>query len=287
MANGIIGFCRFSFLGIGDWIAYRNLRGGAPLTDEALQGIANKLYDPKRLELRFWLFENLLLRSIVAQRDKDFTLIVLTSPEMPQPWLDRLHAMVAGIPTVRVVVSTARSCKAALLPELEIFRSERKGGGYPIQFRIDDDDCLSTDYIRALRKATRTMEGVSSYAVSMPQALVMAAYGGTPITYYRLYSMFHSAGCAYYTEDETRTVFHYAHTLFHKRVASLVLPTSTSAFMTKFDGHDADGLFLRNQRKDLEKVEGAPLDTLIAKRFPFLEGLDYEPVRRMAADQAA
>lgn len=286
MANGIIGFCRFSFLGVGDWVAYRNLRGGKALPPDVLQGVADKLYDPKRLALRFWLFENLLLQSIKAQRDKDFTLIVLTSPEMPKPWLDRLNAIVADVPAIRVVVSAARSCREALLPELATFRNAR-GGGHPIQFRIDDDDCLSSDYIRALRKATRTMEALPSYAVSMPQALVMAAYGTTPIAYYRLYSMFHSAGCAYYTEDETRTVFHYAHSLFHKRVVSLVLPTSTSAFMTKFDGHDADGFFLRNKRKELEQVEGAPLDTLIAKRFPFLVGLDYEPVRRLASEQAA
>lgn len=280
MAIGIIGFCRFSFLGLGDWAAYRTGGGPPKLTDAVMASVAAKIYTPQRLDLRFWLFENLLLPSMRAQTDQDFTLVVLTSPEMPAPYLQRLQAMVADMPTVQVVVSAERTCKDALLPVVAAFREQR---GHPVQFRIDDDDCVAVNFIKDLRGAAKTLRGLKSYAVTMPQSLVMAAYSGQPAQFFKMYSMFHSAGCACYTEDAGKTVFSTAHTLWHKKVTSLVLPQSTSAFMTKFDGHDADGLFFRNKRKDLSPVQREDIGHVFDRRFPFLKTLDFAPATRLAA----
>ncbi|WP_435256560.1 glycosyltransferase [Thioclava sp. FR2] len=62
MSIPIIGLCRFSFLGRGDWAAWRD----APLGEENAKRaeLAASLYAPDRVEQRPWTLENLLLPSL-------------------------------------------------------------------------------------------------------------------------------------------------------------------------------------------------------------------------------
>ncbi|RWR34130.1 hypothetical protein D2T29_04315 [Sinirhodobacter populi] len=269
----VVGICRFSYLGVDDWIVYR--RGGKrpELTDELFENVAATLYDPERLELRFWLFENLLIPSLRSQRDQDFIFIVITSPEMPADYARRLAGICESLPMIRLVVSPVRMLRDALVPELARIREET--GDWPVQFRVDDDDCLSKHYVADLKHGARIMSGEKKFAISMPDTLLLTCFSFAPHAWYTWHTPFHSVGCAFYTEDERQTVFSYGHNLLPRHVTSLTMPRMYNGFMTKFDGNDSGDHVLRYKKQELERADDETVRRLKTNRFPFLAQVDF------------
>ncbi|MQY44416.1 hypothetical protein GG681_17370 [Epibacterium sp. SM1969] len=117
---------------------------------DTLEQTAAYLYAPERMELRFRLFETLCLPSLVEQSDSAFDLVVLTSREMPTPYLHRLRKLLEPHPHIHM---------HPLLPAAH-FRLIRRGYGavsdegfsHRAQFRLDDDDCVDLRFIERLRK---------------------------------------------------------------------------------------------------------------------------------------
>lgn len=117
---------------------------------ETLEQTAAYLFAPERMELRFRLFETLCLPSLVDQSDSDFDLVVLTSRNMPTPYLSRLRQLLQPYPHIHL---------HPLIPAAH-FRLIRRGYSsvpdtgftHRAQFRLDDDDCLDLRFIERLRK---------------------------------------------------------------------------------------------------------------------------------------
>ena len=137
----VIGLCRFSYLGEG---------GFKTLYDRPLTERRAMLFDPDRLNARMIWFEHVFLPSLQAQTDPDFTMIVLTSEDLPQPWLDRLRALIGALPQFRLQtmpplahrVACADAIKAVVEP----------GADLTAQFRLDDDDAVAVEYIALIRR---------------------------------------------------------------------------------------------------------------------------------------
>lgn len=92
-----------------------------------MQAHTATLYAPARREQRFWRFENLLLRAMQSQTDRDLYFIVLTSTIMPQVYLDRLRDLVAGHPKLNLVISDLPPLNEGLLPTLAQIRGDAPG----------------------------------------------------------------------------------------------------------------------------------------------------------------
>lgn len=137
----MLGLCRFSYLGMRGY-------------QRDHSGIAERrafLYDPARLARRWLIFETLALPGWLAQSDPDFTLVVMTGPDLPQPWLSRLRDLVARVPQLRLELVPAMdrhldACRAAIAPHLDP-RADAVG-----HFRHDDDDAVALDYIASARR---------------------------------------------------------------------------------------------------------------------------------------
>lgn len=142
----IIGHIRFSFYGITD----TRLR-----PDEADAALA-RLYDETRMARRFHLFENLTLPSLLAQTDKDFRIVIMSSDVMPEPYKDRLRAVTAGLPDVVLDFSASRIGRRAFRPHM-IGSLGVRATGTAIHFRLDDDDALARTYIARLRKLSHAL----------------------------------------------------------------------------------------------------------------------------------
>mgnify|MGYP003461815161 CR=1 FL=1 len=84
----IYGHIRFSFYGVTD----TRLKPDADGTALA------RLYDETRMARRFFLFENLTLPSLLAQTDRDFRTVIMSSTVMPDRFKDRLSALAARLP---------------------------------------------------------------------------------------------------------------------------------------------------------------------------------------------
>lgn len=107
------------------------------------------LYDPDRLARRFLWFEQVCLPGLAAQTDPDFTLVLLTGSDFPEPWLRRLRDLIAGVPQIRLVQSPPGHhrdvCRTAIGAAID------PAAKVVAQFRQDDDDAVAVDFVERVR----------------------------------------------------------------------------------------------------------------------------------------
>lgn len=264
MTDHILGICRFSYLGRGDWVAYKGTALDSAQQDAARQQTARTLFDPARLAFRFRTFQTLTLPSIAGQSDADFTFLVLTSPDLPEPWLSKLRALCDGVPQVRLLVSDATDVGRALAPELARIGE----AGRLVQFRLDDDDCLSRNYVAQLRRAARAMQDYPSFAFSLPKALLVTRYAEGP-QHYELLKPFHAAGAAARLPD-ARSIFAFGHFALPRRLVSVTDPAPFGSLQVKFSGHDSQEV-RPSRGNGVTAIEPARFDAILQRDFPFLD----------------
>lgn len=268
-----VGICRFSFLGRGDWTAFREIERGTEAG--MLAGVAATLYAPERLAFRMWCLRNVLMPSLAAQTDPDFAFVFLTSPELPQEVLAELTALAASVPQVQVVVSDERTVDDALRPVLAEL-SERRGRRL-VQFRIDDDDALSPEYVARLNTAARAMRAEDAYAFTLPRQLVITRYAGEGMKFYEMSLPFHSAGCAVRPYHRNRTIFSFGHFAIGHRFVHMQDPRIVGSIQLKFEGHDSRPFGRRHSGgARVTELEADGARQLIAQAFPFLTDVDFE-----------
>ncbi|SFA57760.1 Putative rhamnosyl transferase [Paracoccus halophilus] len=271
MSEHIVGFCRFSFWGRGDWGAYARTKPGSEAETEAMRRTHAALYDEARLEFRFRSFEMLTLASLAAQTNRDFSFVVLSSAAMPAPWRDRLTALCAEQPSIRLIFSEARDVGSALAP---VLNELSMGCRVPlIQFRLDDDDCVSTDYIAHLAAAARAMQDYPAFAFSLPRGLVMTRYQGADPQCYEFRRPFHGGGAALRLPKADRSLFAYGHYALMQRFPSLADPRPHGSLQLKFEGHDSRRV-VPGSNSGISPITSGDFDQILAKNFPFLNQSD-------------
>ena len=135
----VLGVCRFSLL----------VTEGFRTMPKSLDDRRRALYDAARLAARFHWFEHVLLPSIRAQSDPDFTFLVVTGEDLPEPWLGRLHSLVETVPQMELVQAPPAAHGEACGKALRERRDPR--ADVVAEFRLDDDDAVSLDYVRRVR----------------------------------------------------------------------------------------------------------------------------------------
>jgi len=136
----MLGLCRFSYLG----------GRGFQVTHTSIEERRAFLYDPERLARRWFWFENITLPGLLAQTDPDFTLVLMTGPDLPDPYLSRLRELTEIAPQFRLALIPPMemhlaACLAAIRPHVE---TDADVVGH---FRQDDDDAVAIDYISHAR----------------------------------------------------------------------------------------------------------------------------------------
>ena len=77
-------------------------------------------------------------------------LILLTGTCLPSPYLERLQDMTSDVPQIRIVQKDPAPHKAMVR---DILNNARQTPDQPcIQFRNDDDDAVSVDFVERLRR---------------------------------------------------------------------------------------------------------------------------------------
>lgn len=125
-----------------------------------LKETAAHLFSPERLELRFRIFEQLCLRSLMRQSDMDFTLVVLTAKALPAPYMIRLLDLLDPLPNVVCHPVDAGVHYRMLKQGYAIVPPEK--ASHQILFRLDDDDAVDIDFVRRskhLAKGMITLQG--------------------------------------------------------------------------------------------------------------------------------
>ncbi|MHA6263206.1 glycosyltransferase [Arenibacterium sp. CAU 1754] len=122
---------------------------------DTLDKTAAHLFSPERMELRFRLFENLCLPSLVRQTDPDFVALVLTAESMPEPYLQRLASLVEGLPNIAVVPVGTGNHYGMLKEAYNSVPCE--DCTHRILFRLDDDDAVDKNYIKRTKRLANGM----------------------------------------------------------------------------------------------------------------------------------
>ena len=138
----VLGLCRFSYPAELEGFQTRH----ASMAERRAA-----LYHPARMETRLFWFEHIALPGLRAQTRGDFTLLLLMGEDLPQPWRDRLLAMIRDVPQIRPVF---RASGPHRLVYREILRAARDPGADMIaEFRLDDDDAVAVNYVQMIRRA--------------------------------------------------------------------------------------------------------------------------------------
>lgn len=108
------------------------------------------LFEPARLALRLVLAQSLPLRSLAAQTDQNFHLMILCSEAMPVWAHDSLAEICAKLLPAGKYSIVPRKVGVAHA-QLGRFLRHRYGQGRVIQTILDDDDAFSNDLIAQIR----------------------------------------------------------------------------------------------------------------------------------------
>ncbi|KIC08693.1 hypothetical protein RA19_18710 [Leisingera sp. ANG-M1] len=141
----MIGLVRFSVLST-DYYSERF---------DSLEEKAAHLFSPDRMELRFRLFEQLCLRSLNQQSDPSFRLIVLTSADLPEPYLKRLLALTGPYGNI-LCHGVAPKIHYQQLKEAFGLVNLRRATHH-LLFRLDDDDAVDKDFVKRTKGIARGM----------------------------------------------------------------------------------------------------------------------------------
>jgi len=271
----VIGICRFSFCGNGDWAAYSAVKSDTDIDLLRLEQ-AERLYDDARMALRFHLFETFLLPSLKVQKDPNFVLIVLTSDIMPAKHLKRLRTLCESDERLLLIVSDETTVHDALMPEIKRLNSFLSRP--LVQFRIDDDDCLSSDYVFELRRYMQRLGDMMPIAYSRSAGLVITSYAEDEATHvYQINLPFNSMGTAIRVHGE-RTIFSFGHGALLKRFPAIVDNAGMGFLSIKIDGHDSRPVCLEEPgfRRTHAPVNEADLPVILSKWFSFLGDKDED-----------
>lgn len=203
-------------LGRGDWKAYRDQPDDK--LEEIYEEKARELFAPARMETRLATFEHLTLASMKGQSDPNFLFIVIASDRMPPEYRARLQGLCENVAQVELRFLPPMHISEALrqtLQELDLPLVDC------VQFRLDDDDCVSKDFIRRARRHAFALWDNANFGMSFAQQYYCVTDGPTE-GIYNWYSPFFSAGA--FVRHKDRTVFDYGHYQIPTRMLSVTDP---------------------------------------------------------------
>lgn len=263
----VVGLCRFSFVSNGGF----QYRFDSP--DEATRA----LFRDHRITRRLEMFERMLVPSLAAQTDPDFTLVILTSDRLPTPYLERLRAAVAPLPRCLIVQEPPAPHWRATRDALH--RGLTRDDGWIFYFRIDDDDALAVDYVARVRAHAPFLAGIMDHADSPLAALdfthgVQAVWDDTRcVALYENRRLHSSQGMGTLVKGRSRlTVMTHPHHKSWHKLPMLTLPEPVMYLQSSHPLQDSGRSFTPAGDRHAEPEARALLD----ERF----GIDIDWLRR-------
>lgn len=257
----VIGLCRFSYPAIG----------GFQIEHNSVEERRRYLYSPARLEERFRLFETVTLPSYQDHTDEDFQFLIVIGDCLPKEAFERLNDLTTGMKQIRIIKRQPGRHRKVMN---EVLNQARSDPDQPcLQYRHDDDDAVSVDFVERLRLAADDCAGL--LAANKTVALdfscgFMAQLDDQGIQAAQTHRRLITAGLGMYVRGGcTLSIMNFAH---HKmdRVMPVISYPDAPMWVRTLNGFNDSPMIRKN------KMELSPLS-------PDLEG---ELIARFAIDPA-
>lgn len=259
----IVGICRFSMLGRGDWKAFRGISEAE--LEAAYETQAATLFQPERMEARLASFRHLVVRSLTAQTDQDFLFYVVSSDRMPETYRDRLAAICRDVPQIRL-----RFEPPALISDvaLEMMADDGVALADAVQFRLDDDDAVSRHFVARLRRHAHSMWHSPMFGISLSRHFYCVLDGPTR-GIYNWHSPFLGTGTA--VRNPRKTVFQFAHYRIPTRMLTIADPDFPN-IITYNIGNDTPRHTVEYlRRRGYDPVTPEKVEAARARHFGYLD----------------
>ena len=262
----VIGLCRFSYPALGGFQVEHDT------TAERMAFI----WARQRLEERFRLFETIALPCLKAQTDDDFDLIILSGDAFPAEHEDRLRALCAGMPQIQIVKQPPRNNREVCK---ELLTAARRKPGQPcIQFRHDDDDAVSVEFVAKLRAAAQDVKPLTkqhrTVGMDWPRGRV-AEVGAHGISATEIYRPYYVAALGVHIAGNTQMTIH---NFMHERIPRF-MPCVTypdpDMFVRTHNG------FNDSRQKQVKDVPVTPLRSQDEALFRDRFAVDIDHVRHV------
>ena len=235
------------------------------------------LYEPLRLSTRMIWFEHVFLPSIRHQSDPDFHVIVATGEDFPEPWRSQLADLVKDVPQVELFFAPpghhGDACREIICDRMD------PDADVVAQFRLDDDDAVSSDYVRRVRDDFRKYladcyEENSLAALDHCHGLTFSVADNSPVVHKVTASLWTPALTVYTPTDHQNTVLDYPHHLLFRRMPVLSLQDSVMFVRGVHDWNDSNvGARTFTAILDLERARMLLRRRFGIKPWPFVQAL--------------
>lgn len=251
----VLGLCRFSV----------PARGGFQQSTGWNVDRQDKLYDPARMAMRFAWFETVCLPSIAAQRDPDFKVVVMLGEAMPEPWRARIEGHIAAHPQL-VAAYVPVGAHRPLCAEV-MARHMDPNADVVAQFRLDDDDAVAIDYVRAIRedfdRFRSLLDDTDAFALNYTKGLILEDQGHRIALHANL-GLFLSCGQTIFTRrGAEKYVLDYVHNNIWQEMPTVTVPEE---FMYVRGEHAENDSGKNRLGKNLRLARGT-LKADLARRF--------------------
>lgn len=261
-----IGLCRFSYPALG----------GFQVGHETTEQRIAYLYDEARLEERFRLLETVALPCLKAQTDSDFSMVFIVGDQFPEQHMARLESLIEDLPQAVIHREPPRRHREVMREVLNAARIHPKEPC--LQFRYDDDDAVSVDFIAHLRRAVERSAGLikdeRSVAFDWPKGYV-AEFDATGIRAAEIYRPLNVAALAMYVKGGSPlTIMNFAHEKLPRFMPTVTLPDA-AMFVRSHNGSN-------DSRQGIaQQVQVAPLNAEGAALFRERFAIDEDHVRQV------
>ena len=260
----VLGLCRWS---------YPSQTGAFNNTGESLEALQSELYAAGRMAVRLFFLEHLVLPSLRAQSDPDFTLVLMMGETLPEPWRSRVLELVQDVPQVKpVFLPEGQNHMAACTALMRAHRDEN--ADVVVEFRLDDDDAVASDFVAQLRGLYRQLRPIykanKRVAVDFCRGFLFRCEDDGGVNYLPVEARLWTPALALYLPpDHPRSLLNYPHMRTWRSMPVLSLNKKPMFVRGAHGGNDSA---IKERKVDSFRYKLETLPSVIASDF----GVDLE-----------
>lgn len=262
----VIGLCRFSYPAIG----------GFQVEHDSIEDRIAYLYAEERLEERFRLMETIALPCLRQQTDPDFDLVIVIGNTLPKTYQDRLRDLCADIPQIRIRMEPPRKQREVMK---EILNQTRRDLSEPcLQFRHDDDDAVSVEFVERLRQTAEACSGLlkqrKSVAIDFNRGYI-AKLGSDGVQATEVFRHYDVAALGMYVRGGSRlSIMNFSHQKIYQFMPTISI-SDTPMFIRSHNTYND------SRQKKVKQIETTPLSEELAEDFEIRFNIHQDHVRQV------